>query len=213
MKSLSKSQNQGPRARRFVAAENDSSCLIQTRFVGEMSQRRSTRVCSFEMFHVIKNVRSVRGAVHKHNDYRINVHVNACCHEAWRRLSKQKLFVALNVNPQLGLHEAPQAAVYVALHSGSFSACFSWGQNFICDLWHSHNYSDYPTKVATTAGQEKVTISLRLLIIVIHSSTLPPDFYVQLRTGSKSTLLQTPVVKLNRKTAPTKAHKTLASDG
>lgn len=76
--------NQGPRAQSFVAKKNDSSCLIQTRFVGEVSQCRITSVCSFELFGVIKNVWILQGVLHKHNDYGINVHVNACCHKAWR---------------------------------------------------------------------------------------------------------------------------------
>lgn len=50
--------NQGPRVQSFVARENDSSRLIQTRFVGEMSQCRITSVCSFEMFGVIKKKKS-----------------------------------------------------------------------------------------------------------------------------------------------------------
>lgn len=74
--------NEGPWAQSFVA-KNDSSCLIQTRLVGEMSQRCITSFCSFEMFAVIKNVWIPQGVWHKHNDYGINAHVNACCHQAW----------------------------------------------------------------------------------------------------------------------------------
>ena len=50
-----KRTDQGPGERSF-AKENDSSCLIQTGFVGEMSPCRIMSICSFEMFGEIKKM-------------------------------------------------------------------------------------------------------------------------------------------------------------
>lgn len=143
--------NQVPWVQSFVA-KNDSSCLIQTRFVGEMSQCGITSFRSFEMFGVIKSVLVPHGVLHKHNDYRINVHVKCLLPPRHRsEFQNSKLCATLNVN----LHPV-------------------WGflrrKKLICDLWHFQNYTYRPRRLL----QQKVIIFSALLYYSLLISAFHP---------------------------------------